>query len=93
IVLNRRDNNTARYSYTGTNSQGRINPPFHRQLSASNHPSLTRYPNNQNSSSDSRPKTPIYIINEPDFGTNSQGRINPPFHRQLSASNHPSLTR
>ena len=65
-----RDNPRFSYpnNYTGTNSQGRVNPPFHRQLSSSNHPSLTRYQNNQTSStSDSRRKGGIYLSNEPDF--------------------------
>ncbi|CAF1217918.1 unnamed protein product [Rotaria sp. Silwood1] len=70
-----------------TNSQGRINPPFHRQLSASNHPSLTRYPNNQNSSSDSRPKTPIYIINEPDFGNRVENPYKPVDQTKIDANN------
>ena len=69
IVVNRREN--ARFSnnpYTGTNSQGRANPPFHRQISMNNHPSLTRYQNNPtNSASDSRRKQGIYLSSEPDF--------------------------
>ncbi|CAF3682682.1 unnamed protein product [Adineta steineri] len=61
--------NRLSHPYTGTNSQGRnINPQFHRQMSSSNHPSLTRYSNNAgNSASDSRRKPVIYIPNEPDF--------------------------
>ncbi|CAF0862239.1 unnamed protein product [Rotaria sp. Silwood1] len=87
IVLNRRDINTARYSYTGTNSQGRINPSFHRQLSSSNHPSLTRYPNNQNSSSDSRRKTAIYLTNEPDFSNRVENPYKPIDQTKLDANN------
>jgi hypothetical protein len=73
IVLNRRDN--ARSSYTGTNSQGRINPPFHRQLSASTtHPSLTRH---QNPANDSRRKPGIYLTHEPDFSNRVENPYKP----------------
>jgi len=87
---NRRDN--ARFSYpspyTGTNSQGRINPPFHRQLSSSNHPSLTRYQNNQaNNSSDSRRKQGIYLSNEPDFSNRVDNPYKPIDQTKLDANN------
>jgi hypothetical protein len=71
IVLNRRDN--ARFSYTGTNSQGR-NPPFPRQLSTSTHPSLTRH---QNPPSDSRRKQGIYLTHEPDFSNRVENPYKP----------------
>ncbi|CAF2066461.1 unnamed protein product [Rotaria magnacalcarata] len=76
IVINRRDNNP-RFSYNGTNSQGRVNPPFHRQLSSSNHPSLTRYPNNANSATDSRRKPGIYLSAEPDFSNRVENPYKP----------------
>ncbi|CAF4270107.1 unnamed protein product [Rotaria sp. Silwood2] len=87
IVLNRRDNNNPRYSYTGTNSQGRTNPTFHRQISSSNHPSLTRYPNNQNSSSDSRRKTGIYLTSEPDFSNRVENPYKPIDQTKIDANN------
>ena len=76
IIINRRDNPRFPHptSYTGTNSHGRLNPAFNRQLSGNNHPSLTRYPNN--AAQDSRRKTGgIYIANEPDFGN----RVDKPY--------------
>jgi hypothetical protein len=87
---NRRDNPRFSYPspYTGTNSQGRINPPFHRQLSASNHPSLTRYQNNQaNNSSDSRRKQGIYLSNEPDFSNRVENPYKPIDQAKLDANN------
>ncbi|CAF1256154.1 unnamed protein product, partial [Rotaria sordida] len=87
IVLNRRDNTNPRYSYTGTNSQGRMNPPFHRQLSSSNHPSLTRYQNNPNSSSDSRRKAGIYLAAEPDFSNRVDNPYKPVDQTKIDANN------
>ncbi len=86
---NRRDNPRLSYpNYTGTNSQGRINPSFHRQLSSSNHPSLTRYQNNQtNTSSDSRRKQGIYLSNEPDFSNRVENPYKPIDTTKLDASN------
>ncbi|CAF4479442.1 unnamed protein product, partial [Rotaria sp. Silwood2] len=86
IVLSRHDNNNPHYSYTGTNSQGCINPSFHRQLSSSNHPSLTGYPNNQNSSSDSRRKTGIYLTNEPNFGNRNENPCRPIDQSKIDAN-------
>ncbi|CAF4530695.1 unnamed protein product, partial [Rotaria socialis] len=85
IVINRRDINP-RFSYNGTNSQGRINPPFHRQLSSSNHPSLTRYPNNANSATDSRRKTGIYLSAEPDFSNRVENPYKPIDQATLDAN-------
>jgi translation initiation factor 4G len=86
---NRRDNARSSHpNYTGTNSQGRINTPFHRQLSSSNHPSLTRYQNNQtNTSSDSRRKQGIYLSNEPDFSNRVENPYKPIDTTKLDASN------
>ena len=79
IIINRRD--LARFSYpnyVGTNSHGRLNPPYNRQQSGSNHPSLTRYPNTSNHGShDARRKQAIYISAEPDF----EHRVEDPYKR------------
>jgi hypothetical protein len=84
---NRRDNARFSYPYTGTNSQGR-NPSFHRQLSSSNHPSLTRHPNNQsNSSSDSRRKQGIYLSSEPDFSNRVENPYKPIDQTKLDTNN------
>jgi hypothetical protein len=89
IVINRRENPRFAYpSYTGTNSQGRVNPPFHRQLSSSNHPSLNRYQNApSNSSTDSRRKPGIYLSNEPDFGNRADVPYKPTDQNKLDANN------
>lgn len=77
IIINRRENQRVSYptTYTGTNSHGRLNPSFNRQVSGGgNHPSLTRYPNN--AAQDSRRKTGgIYLSNEPDFAN----RVDKPY--------------
>jgi hypothetical protein len=94
IVLNNNNNNNRRdqprfsYPYTGTNSQGRVNPPFHRQLSSSNHPSLTRHQNNQpNSSSDSRRNKGIYLSNEPDFSNRVENPYKPVDQAKIYVNN------
>ncbi|CAF0867973.1 unnamed protein product [Adineta ricciae] len=90
IVLKQRDSaRSSHLSYTGTNSQGRINPKMHRQLSGTNHPSLIRYSNNQsNSTSDSmRGKPGIYLANEPDFGNRVENPYKPIDQSKIDASN------
>lgn len=86
IVVNRRDNNRFT-SYTGTNSQGRVNPTYHRQSSGSNHPSLTRYPNNSNAATDSRRKPAIYLQPEPDFGNRVENPYKPIDQTKIDTNN------
>lgn len=89
IIINRRDNQRFSHnSYTGTSSHGRMNPPFNRHLSSTNHPSLNRYPNTQNNmSQDSRRKQQIFISNEPDFGNRSDNPYKPVEQAKIDASN------
>ena len=86
---NRRENPRSSYpTYTGTNSQGRGNPQYHRQSSSSTHASLTRYPNSSSTaSSDSRRKPGIYLANEPDFSNRSENPYKPPDQAKLDANN------
>ena len=82
IVINRRDN--VRLSYSGTGSQGRMNPSPHRQTSLSNHPSLTRYPHLAN---DSKRRPPVLLPPEPDFGNRATNPYRPADHNKIDANN------
>lgn len=64
-----------------------MNPAFHRQVSSSTHPSLTRYPPNMNSANDSRRKTGIYLSNEPDFGNRVDNPYKPIDQSKIDANN------
>jgi formate dehydrogenase maturation protein FdhE len=65
-----------------------MNQQFHRQLSSSNHPSLTRHQNNQSAgSSDSRRKPGIYLSNEPDFQNRVENPYKPIDQTKIDANN------
>ncbi|CAF3130422.1 unnamed protein product [Rotaria sp. Silwood2] len=87
-VLSRCDNNNnnSRHLYKGTNSDRHMNPQCHRKMLSSNHPSLTRYTNKQNSLSDSKRKTGVYLKTEPDFDNRVENPYKPANTSKIDAN-------